>query len=587
MDNQNSINAAENRQPHWPQGLRPFLWWGLFVLMLYGYRQHQRLSEETRLQYTVALQQRLVSDECRVTIAGTDIMSGNRVPIGWHKLVISHPKAEPWTTNLFIWYGAHDLGRIALTRGMGTLAIQTAPPARVLTIRGPEFTLALTNSTGTSAIVPTDHYRIEAQYGHWQETHEMAVFLNTTSSWQFTPRIGDVQVTSSHTESAYQLQRLDGQLVENGELPVVIKELPVGNYKLVILHHGNQHVASVTVRAGITNNADVKLLYGTATLESDPTGATVLNSQGRQLGVTPLQVTELVPGNWTFGFRREGYEPAEAALDITANQTNSVRTKLVSSAYVRAMRNARQYLQAADCDRALNAVHEALRVNADDADALALQKEVETQRELQQAKTAHERLDLFIRNISEAITRGETENAVRQFTEAKKLFPDDPKVAELQTRMVPVFRDYNWLAATKTLIRNSPYCAAGICKYNLDLTTAREGVGKAISEALSFWRLKEEHKLNDQTIMMQLSARGMDQQRACILMLSEFGNAQVEIRYRICHYVTSDGRTGQISLGPLAITSGVQANPSSMRQNLDASVQDLLASFKRHLDNNK
>lgn len=587
MDNPNPTSGSENRPQHWLRGLRPLLWWGLFVLVLYGIRQHQILSEQTQLRYAVSLQQRQVGYECSATLDGAATMSEKRVPIGWRKLTISHPKAELWTTNFFVWYGTNSLGEIALTRAKGTLAIQSAPPAALLRIRGPEYTLTLTNSAGTTIPVPTDRYTIEARYAHWGETGEVVVSPNMVNSWRFAPRIGDLQVTSSHPESSYRLLKADGQLVEAGELPSMVKDLPMGSYKLVVVRRGNQHETSVTVRAGITNNADVKLLYGTAALESDPTGATVLSTQGQSLGVTPVTLTELLPGRWEFVLRREGYEPAPVRLDIVANETNTFRSSLLSSRYVKAMNDAREYFRVANYDSALEAVGEALRVKAGDTDAAALQGEAKKQRELQQAKTVRERFDLLIRNTSEAITRGEVDNAIRQFTEVKKLFPDDPKIAELQKRMVPVFRDHTWRAANQTLIQDSPYSATGVWNYNMDLTAAREVVGKAISEALSFWKLKEEHKLNDQTLMMQLAARGLDQQRACILMLSEVGNAQVEIRYRICHYVTNDGKTGQIRLGPIAITSGVKADPATMRREVDGAVDDLLNSLNRHLEKNK
>src|SRR5712664_4878749 len=39
------------RPRHWSRGLGPLLWWLLFVLFLYGIRIHQRLSEQTHLNF--------------------------------------------------------------------------------------------------------------------------------------------------------------------------------------------------------------------------------------------------------------------------------------------------------------------------------------------------------------------------------------------------------------------------------------------------------------------------------------------------------------------------------------------------------
>src|SRR5882672_3366687 len=83
--------------------LRPLVWWLLLVLALYAVRTHQRLSEKTRLTFNASLKGRPVLVEARV---GNGVMvSGGRMPIGWHRISFSHPKAESFSTNLFIWYG--------------------------------------------------------------------------------------------------------------------------------------------------------------------------------------------------------------------------------------------------------------------------------------------------------------------------------------------------------------------------------------------------------------------------------------------------------------------------------------------------
>jgi len=45
-------------------------------------------------------------------------------------------KAEPFSTNLFVWYGEHNFGQINLKRAKGVLEVHVNPPADLLTIRG-------------------------------------------------------------------------------------------------------------------------------------------------------------------------------------------------------------------------------------------------------------------------------------------------------------------------------------------------------------------------------------------------------------------------------------------------------------------
>jgi hypothetical protein len=105
-----------SRSRRWLRVLRPLLWWLLLVLLLFAHRTHQRLSEQTRLTFAVTLLDRGITEEAVVRLGDNPAVSGQRVSLGWHKLTISHPKAEPFLTNLFIWYGERDLGKIALRR---------------------------------------------------------------------------------------------------------------------------------------------------------------------------------------------------------------------------------------------------------------------------------------------------------------------------------------------------------------------------------------------------------------------------------------------------------------------------------------
>ena len=82
---------------------------------------------------------------------------------------------------------------------------------------------------------------------------------------------------------------------------------------------------------------------GAVTLESDPSGATVIGSDGSNLGTTPLTLPELRPGMWTGELRLDGYIPVPLSLSITASETNSFRTNLVNWQYAQAMESARTY----------------------------------------------------------------------------------------------------------------------------------------------------------------------------------------------------------------------------------------------------
>ena len=152
-----------------------------------SYRTHQRLSEQTHLVFAVTLAGPPVPLEATITLDGQPIASEVGYRLAGISSVVSHPKGESFSTNLFIWYGEHNLGIIALPRSKGILAIQANPQAALLSIRGPEFTLTLTNTWGMTSSVPTDAYQIEAQYPHWADSREVVVNPDATAAWLFPP----------------------------------------------------------------------------------------------------------------------------------------------------------------------------------------------------------------------------------------------------------------------------------------------------------------------------------------------------------------------------------------------------------------
>jgi hypothetical protein len=290
------------RERHWLRALRPLLWWAIFVLLLFAYHTHERLLEQTRLNFTVDMDGKPVGYEASVTLDGLRLAGGERVSLGKHQFAVSHPKAEPISTNLFIWYGQHDLGAISLKRLRGVLALKVEPSAARLSVVGPELSMTLTNSAGVTSSVPTDTYRVDAHWANHDETRQFTVTSGTTSSLRLAPPLGAV------------------------------------------------------------------------TFESDPADATVIGSDGRILGTTPLTVPELRPGVWKGELRLDGYIPVPLSLLITASETNSFRTNLVNWQYSQAMESARTYFAAGNAERALEALSAALKARPNDPEATALQE---------------------------------------------------------------------------------------------------------------------------------------------------------------------------------------------------------------------
>ncbi len=340
------------------------------MLGLYLVRTHQRLSEQTHIKFKTALAGQLIA--CEALLDGRRFESSNRVSIGRHSLEIRHPKATVFSTNLFVWYGEHDVGRIDLKRATGVLTVTADPAAVLLSIEGPEFKTTLTNSPGFTNSVPTDQYTIGAEYRHWKKTFATTVLANTDNRLQIAPRFGALQLTCNQSNATFQLLRTENELVSTGDFPSTITELPEGPYQLVALHHKHRWIERPQVKPGITNPVAIEFQYATARVQSTPAGASVTSLDGREWGVTPLTLPELQPGHWDFNLRLFNYEPATISLELVANETNTVYTNLISESYTSTVRAARQFLDAGDYNRAVESLNDALRVQPNDPTATAM-----------------------------------------------------------------------------------------------------------------------------------------------------------------------------------------------------------------------
>ena len=389
----------------------------MLVLVMFGIRTHQRLMEKTRLNFSVSLQGQAVDGTA--TLDGQPVFSGQNISLGSHQLVITKPKADAYSTNLFIFYGAHNLGDIALKRTLGNLTVSVTPPAQSLIIRGPEWSVTLRNSSGTNVSVPTDNYYVEADFPHSQERRQVSVNASYSSPVQIAPSFGSVELGCNQPDATYQFQDANGQNVSSGSLTATITELPPGSYSINATHHGHQHQSPVFVRAGETNTVQMNFYYGAASFETTPPEATVTDGNGSQYGETPLKMNEIPVGAWNFTLQRSGYAPVQVALEVAVNQTNLISTNLVSFDYINGMDEARQYLAVTNLYMAKTAVDRAVQASPSDPAAIALQQRIAVLTTIQNAESTGE--------------QGYYTNAINLLQSVLKLEPDNDRAKELVT----------------------------------------------------------------------------------------------------------------------------------------------------------
>jgi hypothetical protein len=436
----NAKHVAESRKGYWRRILRPLYWWLLLVLVLYGIRLHQRLIEQTRITFAITLQNSSALDVATL-LDGMPVMSGMKISLGKHTFTVRHPKAESVTKEFFAWYGPMELGQIQLRRCVGNINLQANPPAANVTVTGPEFSTTLHNLAATNLTVPTDDYVIHAEYPHWSQMQNVSVSPNQSSRCTFAPRLGAVRITCNKNITAYRLQFADGTLADRGTLPYTITDLPVGTYQLSVQYHNQQIQKSVPVEASVTNETAIQFLLGAVHIESEPSGADVQDAEGNSLGQTPLDIADLKPQTAQFNLSLDGYQSVSFPLVITADQTNSCRTNLVSLRYLSAIKDARQFMVSQNYSSAVQAAAEALAVYPNDAEALQLQTqanaaiktEQDRQRRLNRPKVVFDAVcasnpDSNLFDEHELKTRKPVKETVDAIVGALKLEPDSFKI---------------------------------------------------------------------------------------------------------------------------------------------------------------
>ncbi|HRJ48602.1 MAG TPA: SUMF1/EgtB/PvdO family nonheme iron enzyme [Opitutaceae bacterium] len=114
---------------------------------------------------------------------------------------------------------------------------------------------------------------------------------------------------------------LRGEVTRSGRTPANLENLPTGRYEVTFTRPGwPEQKAAVDVMRNRTAAAQAGFLAGGIELNSVPGGAQVW-AGGRQIGVTPLVLQEVLPGHYDYELRLAGHQSSAVALRVASRQT--------------------------------------------------------------------------------------------------------------------------------------------------------------------------------------------------------------------------------------------------------------------------
>jgi len=370
------------------------------------------------MYFSITLQETNVLNDAVTMLDGQQIGSGDNISLGSHRFTITHPKTESYATNFFAWYGRHDFGKINLKRGMGTLNVTAEPAAKVITITGPEFAATLNDSTGTNVLVPTDTYNVSARYARRSEARDYQITAGNSVLCAFAPHMGTISLSCNEAPASYELLDGNGNLVEKGDVPATVTELPSGRYEVRVVHHNYQVKREITVSDKETNDVPLHFTFGAARFESVPPGAQVYAANGAFLGTTPVIVPEIPPSTADYRLQLNGYDPATVSVTVSEDETNGAIATLVSLSYLGSMQTAKQDMDSGNYKNALAALEQALTAKPGDTDALNLQTTARGRELVQEAKVVAKEGDYI--------------SAGKKLQAALEILPDDAEAKDLQ-----------------------------------------------------------------------------------------------------------------------------------------------------------
>lgn len=142
---------------------------------------------------------------------------------------------------------------------------------------------------------------------------------------KLTRSVGEAQILTASSGATYELKSKSTlQIVSKGEAPAAVRDLPTGEYELTVLKPGwPARKQPLVISKEQPARAEFDFTGGHVNLVSEPAGATV-EANGEKLGVTPIEIKDVEPGQTTYTFTLNGYKTASLKATIKPGETTPV-----------------------------------------------------------------------------------------------------------------------------------------------------------------------------------------------------------------------------------------------------------------------
>jgi tetratricopeptide (TPR) repeat protein len=529
----------------WRRFLIPFLCWIIVTAVLIGWQYHRSRSGEARIRFAVELEgERFASHQALLN--GIEFESGQVSGIGQKTLRIVARDAEPFETNLFVWYGGVSLGTIRLERSRGLLDIEVFPTPNRVSISGLNVTNEIPDCSRKTLQLPVGDYEIRCAFERFTLSRTTTVRRGDTTVIAIKPSLTSLVVDSDPSPSQFRLES-DGpeRISIESSTPAMLQRLPTGPYQLAVWRDDYRKVISLNLTADPTNRLTVRFEYATVTIASDPSGAEVHEGEKR-LGTTPA-LFFVTPGKHNYRLGKEGYVSTNLNLQFTSDQSREVHVTLANVAFGEALERARSASSAVhpDYSRAISEVDKALEIKPKDDIALRLKRSILVNHHISNAhmfansgehSNALAAIDsALLENPThkEAFELRATVTKAKEEAERKKAEADKAMVeakAELRlNRPKELFQQITTRMPLNELFEEQTLY------FNGSLAAVREAIARALERAPK-WTILQNQNPDSDTHLIQCGLRGLGWRQNVVLVAGQTDNNDVTIRFKLFQF---------------------------------------------------
>jgi hypothetical protein len=559
------------------RALRPLLVWFIGSLLLLGWYLERRIAEGNSLTFRFLVDGHPVSDGLTVKVDGQPFLSGGRVRFGKRTLAVEGKETELFQKSFSVRFRAIDLGNITLKRSAGTLEVRSEPAPKEVRVAGRLFAGTNTSSSAAFSSLPVGEYQVTATFEHVTEQRIVQVRRNETSRLEIKPAVGtlDVATEPQGTEFKLDAERPGGPAL-SGKAPVQLSQLPAGEYRLLAWRGDYVKEAKLEIRAGETNRQNIVFEYGEVKFITKPEGVGVFDSF-KELGKTPKTVGALKPGQYRFRLQLEGYYPADVSVAVQGKEALVISTNLLNVRYAEAMKTARWLSRpnVEDYRNALASLDEALRLEPDDAEAIALKTTVLSAIKQQEAKLAEEK----VRREAAAKRVAETSVQPAPTATTPSLSPASTNRATPTNRVQAAEKHFKDVMAT---VQNNELFDLHVWKAKAAFPQVREALLRYVEKGADKWAPTNEFKIDEKMSLFRLDPKGgFAEKKFGFVQICGLSDDETEIRCKICLYSVAgplSGKLGKlIPVHPGAYMSHDPSQAKNWRERVTQRFKDNLA----------